>query len=120
MKTAEGVSEAELRAAREQGERLSEFMLAMEYFLRETPEGLAVRREMENDWQQAVATLRASKQLVGADFSLAEWLHQVQREFVSQARASNKSAKKETARKPGRPVGSVATRSKPLKFKNIP
>ena len=101
-----------LKNARENGEELGELLALFAYFMKHTPEGRAVGQELERDWQETCTKLREEKRLVGADFTLYEWLKQIQKELLSEKRPA-KAAKKAKA-KPAR-----APKKKVLRFRGI-
>ena len=72
----------QLVASRQCGEEVAEFLALFDYFLRATPEGHQVVAEIEADWQTACSRLREEKRLIGAEFSLVEWLRQLQKELL--------------------------------------
>ena len=73
----------QLENARDNGENLAELLALFDYFIKHTPEGRQVSREIEHDWQETCSRLRESKRLIGADFSLYEWLTQIRKELLS-------------------------------------
>ena len=103
--------ERALKIARQNGEELAYFLLLFEYFLRETPEGIAVRREIEADWLRAVTGLRDQKKIIGSQFSLVSWLRELQKNYLSDTHHHKKEPPKKN-----RP----STTKKVLRFKNIP
>ena len=105
-------SERELAAVRRTGQQLAEFMALFAYFLRETPEGQAVRAEIEADWQATCARLRREKKLIGAEFSLERWLREVQKDWQIAQQTPKKTVTKAKTTK--------LTKKKVLKFRNIP
>lgn len=102
----------QLKAARNYGEELAEFIALFVYFIKHTPEGRAVCAQIEQDWRQTCDRLREEKRLVGADFSMERWLDQVRKDLLSD-KCSFKPVKK---------TKSKATRQakrKPLRFRGI-
>jgi len=73
----------QLENSRDNGENLAELLALFDYFIKHTPEGRQVSREIERDWQETCDRLRESKRLIGADFSLYEWLTQIRKELLS-------------------------------------
>jgi len=103
--------DSQLQRARDNGENLAELMALFDYFIKYTPEGRQVSREIEQDWQETCQVLRDSKRLVGADFTLYGWLQQIRKELLADARPA------QPARKPkSKPVRAA---KKPLRFKGI-
>lgn len=102
----------QLRVARSNGENLAEMITLFAYFMQHTPEGRAVRQEIERDWQQTCARLRREKRLVGADFSCVQWLKEIQKELTMQKRAPR-------AEKKARQISKPTVKKKVLRFRGI-
>ena len=100
----------QLRAARDNGENLAQLLGLFAYFINHTPEGRAVGQEIERDWRATCERLRSEKKLVGADFSFAQWLREIQKELTLQRRNPRPEKKVKTVRAPKR---------RPLKFRGI-
>ncbi len=102
----------QLRAARSNGENLAAAIALFAYFMQHTPEGRAVHQEIERDWQQTCAQLRQEKRFIGADFSCAQWLREIQKELIAPKRSPKAEKKARLMNKP--PV-----KKKVLRFKGI-
>jgi hypothetical protein len=101
-----------------QGLALTEVIALFSYFISHTPEGLAVRKEIEADWQKSCLDLRRESKLRGADFSLAKWLRQIQKMLLADQKKilAEEKRKKMAGQRTNVPLGKG---KKGGKFKNI-
>ena len=66
-----------------EGLELSKLLGLLVYFLKHTPEGRQVRRELEADWQTTIAELKTRGEIRGAQWSCSQWLKQLRKELLS-------------------------------------
>jgi hypothetical protein len=76
--------------AYQQGLELSKLLALFGYFLKHTPEGKKVRRELEADWQKTVQELRQRGKIRGAEWSCSQWLKKLRQELVSKSSNGNR------------------------------
>lgn len=118
-----GEKEGAEKAAFASGVEISQFFALFNYFLNETPEGRAAKKEMNEAWLTTVAELRDEKQLRGSDFSCGEWLRQVQKELLAPKKVVEKGKveNRKIASGEKKEVGAkkVPVKKKGLRFRNV-
>jgi hypothetical protein len=93
---------------------LSELAGLFVFFLRHTPSGRQIRKEIETDWQHTCTQLRADKKIIGAEFSCAAWFKEVSKALL-EPNKNSRQHKKPVAVKPPKTI-----KKQVLKFKNLP
>lgn len=100
------------------GLALSEFANLFAYFLNQTPEGVQVKKDLEHSWQETFLNLKENKKIRGADFSLAQWLQQIQHQLAQPKNPPSKKPAKFTAGS-STAKSTAPRKKKPLRFKNV-
>ncbi len=106
----------------DRGLALSEFLALFAYFLKETKEGAAVKKDLEIRWQETFLELKTNKDLQGSEFSLISWLKKVQSQLATdpvKKSATSRLRQSKMDRKKNLYTEKKKYRARPLKFKNV-